>query len=379
MSAFIAVIVALAAGGLNPAASPFAPAPAPAPRIVRLLAPSGAFDATTLGDFERESGYAVAYDAYGDARQVLPMMEGPPYDVVVLPGPSLARAIAAGQLRKIDKTRVGAASLIAAPVAAKLAAYDPGGAYGLAWGWSATGLIYDAGKAPGLLGGVAQFLGRGACSRSRGQARAVRRRAARRPRRVVHRRLAAPRRRSGEGARARGQGGGRSHYSRSQIRPPAGLARPDRGDGGRRGLPDLRRRGAGGNRLAPQPRRRRRPRHSLRSARQGAPIAIDALAEPRNAPHPDEALALIDFLLRPAVAAKATEAAGLASAQTGATAENFRALWPVGAYDAKLMPVIEKEWARVNAPEPPQSKPPGKPTSKPAAKPTAPWRNRRNG
>ena len=111
--------------------------------------------------------------------------------------------------------------------------------------------------------------------------------------------------------------------------------------------------------------------------REGGPLAIDALAEPRDAPHPDEALALIDFLLRPAAATKATEAAGLASAETSASAESFRSLWPVGAYDPRLAPVVEKEWARVRAPEPPAGKPSAKAASASAAKPAKAKRTRR--
>ena len=110
--------------------------------------------------------------------------------------------------------------------------------------------------------------------------------------------------------------------------------------------------------------------------REGGPIAIDALAEPRDAPHPKEAAALIDFLLRPAVAAEATASAGLASAQTAASTDNFRALWPVGVYDPKLVPAIEKEWARTRASETqgkaaskPGTKPANKPANKPAGKP----------
>ena len=103
--------------------------------------------------------------------------------------------------------------------------------------------------------------------------------------------------------------------------------------------------------------------------REGGPMAIDALAEPRDAPHPKEAAALIDFLLRPAVAAEATASAGLASAEATAPTDNFRALWPVGVYDPKLVPAIEKEWARTRAPEQAEHKPPGKPGSKPASKP----------
>jgi spermidine/putrescine-binding protein len=100
-------------------------------------------------------------------------------------------------------------------------------------------------------------------------------------------------------------------------------------------------------------------------------MAIDALAEPRDAPHPKEAAALIDFLLRPAVAAEAAAAAGLASAEAAAPADNFRALWPVGVYDPKLVPIIEKEWARTRAPEQPANKPQGKPQTKPTSKPAS--------
>jgi len=146
LSAIFAGVVAL---GLE--ASPFAPPPKPAQTIVRLLAPSGAFNPKTLREFERESGAAVAYDAYGDPARIPSMMKEAPYDVAILPGPALARAVAAGQLRKIDRAQSPNARRVAPPVAAKLMIYDPGG-YTIAWGWSATGLIYDAGKVPRLLG-----------------------------------------------------------------------------------------------------------------------------------------------------------------------------------------------------------------------------------
>ena len=146
-----AAAVALGPVALDSGASPFAPSPAPAPKVLRLLAPSGAFTAKLLREFEGESGYAVAYDAYGDPARIPSLMKEP-YDVVVLPGPALARAIAARQLRAFEKGEVPNARRIAPPVAAKLASYDATGAYGLAWGWSATGLLYDAGKAPRLLG-----------------------------------------------------------------------------------------------------------------------------------------------------------------------------------------------------------------------------------
>src|SRR5208283_657388 len=135
MSMLLAVVVALGANGLDPVASPFAPPPAPAAKVLRLLAPSGSFNAKMLREFERESGYVIDYDAYGDPARIASLIKEP-YDVVVLPGPALARAIAAGQLRKIERTEIANARHIASPVAVKLTSYDAGGAYGLAWGWS---------------------------------------------------------------------------------------------------------------------------------------------------------------------------------------------------------------------------------------------------
>ena len=60
----------------------------------RLLRALGRLLAKTLREFERESGAAVAYDAYGDPARTPSMMKEAPYDVVILPGPALARAVA---------------------------------------------------------------------------------------------------------------------------------------------------------------------------------------------------------------------------------------------------------------------------------------------
>ena len=98
-------------------------------------------------------------------------------------------------------------------------------------------------------------------------------------------------------------------------------------------------------------------------------MTIHALAEPRDAPHPREALALIDFLLRPTIAAESTGAAGLASAEVEAPTQDFRGLWPVGVYPPTLLPLVEKEWARARAPEKPEPAAQAKPGGKPSAKP----------
>lgn len=374
LTAIVAAIVALSAAGLEKTTSPFAPPPKPAQKIVRLLAPSGAFSGRTLRAFERETGYAVAYDAYGDPARIAQMMKEP-YDVVVLPGPALAQAIAAGQLLKLDKSDIPNARRVAPQVALKLAAYDASGAYALAWGWSATGLIYDAVKAPQLLGAapnswadaLAPEIARklAPCGVALPDDRDEMFMAAWRLMGVDPLRL---RDRDVTGAAdviIRARAAVRLPISRDPIGAIAGGAVCLTFGGAAQAEIATRRSHEGGAGL------------EIRFAepREGGPIAIDALAQSDEAAHPREASALIDFLLEPAVASKSTAATGLTSAEASTANENFRGLWPIGVYDARLLPLIEKEWARARAPELKEKaakakKTPAKPSTKPAAKPT---------
>ncbi len=152
--------LALSAAGLWASAalaedvSPFAPPPPPPPKIVRLLAPPATFDLTALQAFETKSGYQVAYDAYEGALDLAEKWRQGPYDLVVLSGPALAREIAAGALARLDKSRLDNAAGVRPAALAKLAAYDPTGAYALPLGWYATGLVYDADKAVQRIGGA---------------------------------------------------------------------------------------------------------------------------------------------------------------------------------------------------------------------------------
>ncbi len=360
-----AVAAALGPLALDSAASPFAPPPPPVPKVLRLLAPSGAFSARMLREFERESDYAVAYDAYGDPARIPSLMKEP-YDVVVLPGPALAHAIGAKQLRAIEKGEIPNARRIAPPVAGKLASYDATGAYGLAWGWSATGLLYDAGKVPRLLGAapnswvdalapeVARKLA--SCGVALPDARDEMFIAAWRlmgvdPARVRERDV-----RAAADLIIRARAAVRQPASRDPISAIAGGAVClTFGDAAQAAIASHRsREGGKGSEI------------QFAEPREGGPIAIDALAEPRDAVHPREALALIDFLLRPSVDAEATAAAGLASAEAETPALNFRGLWPVGVYAPALVPVIEREWARARAPQHPAHAPQTSPASKPA-------------
>ena len=366
LSMFQAVVAfALGANALDPVASPFAPPPAPPPKVLRLLAPSGSFDVKTLRQFERESGYAVNYDAYGDPARI-PSLLQEPYDVVLLPGPAIARAIGAGQLRRIEKAQVANARLLSAPIAAKLTSYDATGGYALAWGWSATGLLYDAGKAPRLLGAAPsswtaalapQIAHRLApCGVALPDARDEMFIAAWRLMGVDPGRARERDVKAAADLIIRARAAVRQPASRDPVTAIAsGAVCLTFGDAAQAGIASRRSRvGSVG--------------FDIRFAepREGGPMAIDALAEPRDAPHPREALALIDFLLRPAIAAESTAAAGFESAEAEAPTQDFRGLWPVGVYQPALLPLIEKEWARARTPEQSaQAKPANKPTGKP--------------
>jgi putrescine transport system substrate-binding protein len=368
LSVLSAVVLALGASGLE--ASPFAPPSKPAERTVRLLAPSGAFTPKTLREFEHESGAAVAYDAYGDAQRISSMMKDAAYDVVILPGPELTRAIAGGQLRKIDKAQIANARRVAPQVTAKLISYDAGGAYAIAWGWSATGLLYDFNKAPPLLGGAPNSWGAALapdvarklapCGVALPDARDEAFVAAWR---LIGINPSALRERDVMAAAdviIRARAAVRLPISRDPITAIAGGAVClTFGDAAQAEIASRRSRegGAGSDIRFAEP-------------REGGPIAIAALAEPYDAPDPKEAAALIDFLMQPAVAAEATASIGLTSAESAAPTETFRLLWPVGVYDAKLVPVIEREWARTRVPQPPEGKPQVKTANKPTSKPT---------
>ena len=366
-----AIVVALVLAANANAASPFAPPPKPAPKVVRLLAPSGAFTARSFREFHRDSGYEVAYDAYGDPSRLPQMMKEVAYDVVILPGPELARAIAAGTLRKLDKAEVPNAKRIAQPVAGKLAAYDASGAYSLAWGWSPTGLIYDANKVPRLLGFTPNswsdafapaLAGRLApCGVALPDARDEMFIAAWRMLGIFPERANERAVKAAADLIIRARAAVRLPISRDPLTAISG------------GAVCLTFGGPAQAEIASRRSREGGAGFEIRFAepREGGPVSLDALAEARDAPHPREAAALIDYLLRPTVAAEATAAAGMSSAEDAGNI-NFRGLWPVGAHNPALVPLIEKEWTRARGPEKPEkasSKAKGKTEAKPVSSP----------
>jgi putrescine transport system substrate-binding protein len=83
--------------------------------------------------------------------------------------------------------------------------------------------------------------------------------------------------------------------------------------------------------------------------KEGAPMSLDAFAIPRDAPHPAESYALLDFLLRPDIAARNAHATGLSSGEDAGAGDVLKRLFPTGAGDPNLTALVEKEWARILA------------------------------
>jgi putrescine transport system substrate-binding protein len=148
-AALLSMLAAIAPAAAD---SPFAPPPQAAPAFIRLLAFADYFDPRALEEFERQTGWRIAYDAYDAPDSIPARLRQGAYDLVVLPGPVLSRQIAAGTLRKLDRARLPHAADVAPAIAAKLAAYDPGGQIAEPYMWFASGLLYDADRAPRRLG-----------------------------------------------------------------------------------------------------------------------------------------------------------------------------------------------------------------------------------
>jgi putrescine transport system substrate-binding protein len=324
--------------------SPFAPPPAPPPKIVRLLAPPAMFDLAALQTFESESGYQVAYDAYEGALDLAEKWREGPYDLVVLSGPALAREIAAGALARLDKARLDNAVGMRPAVLAKLAAYDPTAAYALPFGWYATGLIYDAGKAMQRIGGAptswnALF--------TPGEARKMADCGVELPDDRDALFAAAWRLTGVDPARATPAqvkfAGALIGHSRQTARafPAAdvasalasGAACLSVGDAGE--AEAAKARSAQGGVGA-----------DIRFAlpKEGGGLTMEVYAIPRDAPHIEVGHGLLNFLTLPAVARRNADAARLVDAFAADQDETLKRLSPQGAYDPRVAPLVQAEW-----------------------------------
>ena len=146
---FIVCLAALGATLLVPAT-----ASAQAERVVNFYNWSDYIDPSVLEAFTKETGIKVRYDTF-DANETLEtkLLAGKSgYDLVVPTGYFLQRQISAGVFQKLDKSKLPNLKNVWPEVASKLAFYDPGNQYAVNYMWGTTGIGYDVKKMHEILG-----------------------------------------------------------------------------------------------------------------------------------------------------------------------------------------------------------------------------------
>ncbi len=107
-----------------------------------------------LAEFKRETGISVRYDTFdtNDILEAKLLLGKSGYDVVVPTAYFVQRLIRAGVLRRLDKSRLPNLVHLWPDIASRLAAYDPGNPFVVNYMWGTTGIGYDATQAEKILG-----------------------------------------------------------------------------------------------------------------------------------------------------------------------------------------------------------------------------------
>ncbi len=135
------------------------PAAAQKQRAVNFYNWSDYIDPTVLDDFSKETGIKVRYDTFdsNDTLEAKLLAGKSGYDVVVPTGYFLARQIAAGIFQKLDKSKLPNLANVWPEIASRLASYDPGNQYAVNYMWGTTGIGYNVKAAREMLGGTASI------------------------------------------------------------------------------------------------------------------------------------------------------------------------------------------------------------------------------
>jgi len=376
-AAISAGLALLAGSALAQSASPFLPPAPEKPKVVRLLAYAESLDPHALEEFERETGYAVAYDAYASPDGIVEKWRDGPYDLVMLPGPAIARSVAAGALIKLDMARLPNARAIQPAVTAKLQAYDPGASHSLAFGWAAFGLLFDADKAAKRLGGPPTSWSNLLLPNEAGK--------------MSDCGVVWPDARDALFLAAwRVMGVDPARVNLVNVKAAAALlarVKPSIGALGVRDVVSSLARGAdclsagtAGEAAATNQRNlddSNAAKVRFANAKEGDPLFLDAYAIPRDAPRPDQAYALLDFLLRPDNAARNAQAAGEVNAESAGREDALKRLYPEGAFDERIAAAIETEWTLLRKPK--ETPPPAKAGAQRHEKPAPKHPNRHGG
>ena len=124
-------------------------------RVVNFYNWADYIDPSVLEEFTRETGIKVKYDTFdsNDMLETKLLAGRSGYDVVVPTAYFLARQIKVGVFQKLDKGKLPNLKNAWDEIAQRLAAYDPGNQYAVNYMWGTTGIGYNVKKTREVLGG----------------------------------------------------------------------------------------------------------------------------------------------------------------------------------------------------------------------------------
>lgn len=117
-------------------------------KVVNVYNWSDYIDEDILKDFTKETGIKVVYDVF-DSNDVLEtkLLAGKTgYDVVVPSATFLSRQIKAGVFKKLDQSKLTNSKNLWDVIKERTVIYDPGNSYSVNYMWGTTGFGYNAGK-----------------------------------------------------------------------------------------------------------------------------------------------------------------------------------------------------------------------------------------
>jgi putrescine transport system substrate-binding protein len=126
----------------------------PKERVVNYYNWSDYQDPTVLAAFTKETGIAVRYDTFdsNDTLEAKLLAGQSGYDVVVPTAYFLARQIKAGIFQQLDKSKLPNLAFAWPEISKQLAASDPGNLYAVNYMWGTTGIGYNVKKVKEILG-----------------------------------------------------------------------------------------------------------------------------------------------------------------------------------------------------------------------------------
>ncbi|MGJ0560529.1 extracellular solute-binding protein [Methylocystis sp.] len=111
-------------------------------------------DPRVLTDFTRWTGIQVTYESYSSDESLETTLQpgNRAFDVVIVSNGVLRQQIARGLYQKLDKSKLPNAVNLWPEIMERLATYDPGNEHAVNYAWFAMGIAYDVGKARELMG-----------------------------------------------------------------------------------------------------------------------------------------------------------------------------------------------------------------------------------